>query len=84
MPPPPAHGYDKVHECDPSGSEYIETKFVHVIYYPDRKRHDFSFYTNADVNENNVRKLAETYKDRLSRVGFELFLYIFLNWFLRM
>ena len=47
-----------------SGSESIETKFVHVIYYPDRKRHDFSFYTNADVNENNVRKLAETYRER--------------------
>ena len=47
-----------------SGSEYIETKFVHVIYYPDRKRHDFSFYTNMDVTENNVRELAETYRKR--------------------
>ena len=47
-----------------SGSESIESKFVHVIYYPDRKRHDFSFYTNADVNEKNVRELAETYRQR--------------------
>ena len=47
-----------------SGSESIESNFVHVIYYPDRKRHDFSFYTSIDVNENNVRKLAETYRER--------------------
>ena len=47
-----------------SGPESIETNFVHVIYYPDRKRHDFSFYTNMDVNEKNVRELAETYRQR--------------------
>ena len=47
-----------------SGSESIETKFVHVIYYPHRKKHDFSFYTNADVAEQNVRELAETYRER--------------------
>jgi hypothetical protein len=47
-----------------SGSESIETKFVHVIYYPHRKKHDFSFYTNADVTEQNVKRLAETYRER--------------------
>ena len=47
-----------------SGRELIETKFVHVIYYSDKKEHDFSFYTNADVTEHNVRKLAETYRER--------------------
>ncbi len=47
-----------------SGSESIETKFVHVNYYPHRKKHDFSFYTNADVAEQNVRELAQTYRER--------------------
>jgi len=47
-----------------SGSESIESNLVHVIYYPDRKRHDFSFYTNVEVNEGNVRELAETYRKR--------------------
>ena len=47
-----------------SGSESIEAHFVHVIYYPDRKMHDFSFYTNVEVNEDNVRELAETYRKR--------------------
>ena len=47
-----------------SGSESMETKFVHVIYYSDKKKHDFSFYTNADVTEHNVWKLAETYRER--------------------
>ena len=47
-----------------SGVESIEMKFVHVIYYTDRKRHDFSFYTNMEVTESNVMELAETYRER--------------------
>ena len=46
-----------------SDKESIETEFVHVVYYSDR-RHDFSFYTNVDVTENNVMELAETYRTR--------------------
>ena len=37
--------------------------FVHIIYYS-HKKHDFSFYTNIDVNENNVIELAELYRKR--------------------
>ncbi len=37
--------------------------FVHVVYYS-HKKHDFSFYTNIDVNENNVLELAELYRKR--------------------
>ncbi len=47
-----------------SGSEPTESNFVHVIYYPDRKRHDFSFYTSIDVTESNAMKLAEIYRER--------------------
>ena len=47
-----------------SGKESAETEFVHIVYYPDRKRHDFSFYTNINVNEGNVREIAETYRER--------------------
>ena len=37
--------------------------FVHIIYYS-HKKHDFSFYTNIDVDENNVLELAELYRKR--------------------
>ena len=47
-----------------SGKESVETNFVHIVYYPDRKRHDFSFYTNINVDENNARELAEIYRER--------------------
>ncbi len=47
-----------------SGKESVKTNFVHIIYYPGRKRHDFSFYTNIDVNEDNAGKLAEIYRER--------------------
>lgn len=47
-----------------SNSESAKTNFVHLIYYPDRKRHDFSFYTNMNVNEYNARDIAETYRER--------------------
>ena len=47
-----------------SHSQYPLRNTCTVIYYPDRKRHDFSFYTNMDVTENNVRELAETYRKR--------------------
>ena len=47
-----------------SGKESVKTNFVYIIYYPDRKRHDFSFYTNINVNENNVMELAEIYRER--------------------
>lgn len=42
----------------------VETTFVHVIYYKNGKKHDFSFYTNITVNEGNIMALAETYRDR--------------------
>ena len=47
-----------------SGIESIKAKFVHVIYYPDRKRHDFSFNTNANVTEGYSGELVETYRKR--------------------
>ena len=47
-----------------SGKESVKTNFVHIVYYPDRKRHDFCFYTNINVNEVNARELAETYRER--------------------
>ena len=47
-----------------SGSESIESTFVHVIYYPDRKRHDFSYYTSIDVTEGNAMKLAAIHRER--------------------
>ena len=47
-----------------SGKESVETNFVHIIYYPDRKRHDFSFYTSINVDEVNARDIAETYRER--------------------
>ncbi len=47
-----------------SNSESVKTNFVHIIYYPDRNRHDFSFYTNINVNEDNAMELAEIYRDR--------------------
>ncbi len=56
--------YLVLHDFMQSGKESVEAVFVHVVYYPGRKRHDFSFYTNMDVDENNVRNLAETYRER--------------------
>ena len=47
-----------------SGKESVKTNFVHIVYYPDRKRHDFSFYTSINVDENNARELAEIYRER--------------------
>jgi len=47
-----------------SGSECVDANFVHVIYYPRGKRHDFSFYTNVHVDEKNVLYLAEKYRER--------------------
>ena len=35
-----------------------------MIHYPDRKRHDFSYYTSIDVTEGNAMKLAEIYRER--------------------
>ena len=37
---------------------------MHIVYYPDRKRHDFSFYTSINVDEDNARELAEIYRER--------------------
>ena len=62
--PDDGFSYLTVNDTISSGSESIESNFVHVIYYPNRKRHDFSFYTNMDVNEKNVRELSETYRRR--------------------
>ncbi len=47
-----------------SGKESVNSSFVHVVYYPDGKKHDFSFYTNMDVNEYNVIAIAELYRER--------------------
>ncbi len=47
-----------------SGKENADANFVHVVYYPNGKKHDFAFYTNAGVTGDNVRKLAETYRER--------------------
>ncbi|EQD25875.1 transposase (ISH3), partial [mine drainage metagenome] len=47
-----------------SGKETVDTDFVHVVYYAGGKRHDFSFYTNAHVDEHNVINIAETYRSR--------------------
>ena len=41
----------------------VHANFVHIIYYS-HKKHDFSFYTNINVNENNVIELAELYRKR--------------------
>jgi len=42
----------------------VDTDFVHVVYYAGGKRHVFSFYTNAHVDEHNVINIAETYRSR--------------------
>ncbi|MHB8361869.1 MAG: hypothetical protein ACYDDC_08750 [Thermoplasmataceae archaeon] len=47
-------------------NEDSESTFVNVVYYSRGRKHDFSFYTNIDVNEKNVRKLAEIYRERWS------------------
>ncbi|MHB1806500.1 MAG: transposase [Thermoplasmataceae archaeon] len=46
--------------------EVAKSNFVHVKYHKDGKLHDFCFYTNIDVNEDNVENLAETYRERWS------------------
>ena len=52
--------YPIINDKISSGKESAETEFVHIIYYPDRKRHDFSFYTNIDVNKGNVRVMLDS------------------------
>ena len=47
-----------------SVKESTDSNLVHVVYYPKGRKHDFSFYTNVEVNEGNVRKLAEAYRER--------------------
>ena len=47
-----------------SGKENANANFVHVVYYPGGRKHDFAFYTNAGVTGDNVRKLAEAYRER--------------------
>ena len=37
---------------------------MHIIYYHDVKRNDFSFYTNINVNEYNAMELAEISRKR--------------------
>ena len=44
-------------------SKRVNANFVHIVYYS-HKKHDFSFYTNINVNENNVIELAELYRKR--------------------
>jgi IS4 transposase len=56
--------YLVINDTISSWKELVETNFVHIVYYPDRKRHDFSFYTNMNVNEYNAMALAETYRER--------------------
>lgn len=47
-----------------SGKESVKARFLHIIYYPDRNRHDFSLYTDVNVDEGNVKELAQTYRER--------------------
>jgi hypothetical protein len=56
--------YSTVKDIISSGKEDAESTFVHVVYYPEGKKHDFSFYTNMTVNKDNVRELAEAYRER--------------------
>ena len=44
-------------------SKKAYANFVNIMYYS-HKKHDFSFYTNIKVNENNVIELAELYRKR--------------------
>lgn len=56
--------YLVLHDIIQSGRGSVEARFVHVVYYPGGRKHDFSLYTNKDVNENNVMELAEIYRER--------------------
>ena len=58
--------YFTVNDTISSGNEDAESTFVHVVYFPGGRKHDFSFYTNIEVNEKNVRELAEIYRERWS------------------
>ena len=55
-----------VNDSIDSGREVAKASFVHVKYHKDGKLHDFSFYTNIEVTEDNVENLAETYRERWS------------------
>ncbi len=46
------------------GKMVVESNFVNVMYKSGGEKHDFAFYTNAEVTENNVVELAETYRKR--------------------
>ena len=55
-----------VNDSIDSGREVAKANFVHVRYHRDGKLHDFCFYTNIEVTEDNVENLAETYRERWS------------------
>jgi hypothetical protein len=55
-----------VNDSIDSGREVARSNFVHVKYHKDGKLHDFCFYTNIEVTEDNVENLAETYRERWS------------------
>jgi len=42
----------------------VKTNYVRIRYKKDGLWNDFAFYTNAEVTENNVLELAETYRKR--------------------
>ena len=55
-----------VNDSIDSGREVAKANFVHVRYHRDGKLHDFCFYTNIEVTEDNVGNLAEIYRERWS------------------
>ncbi len=55
-----------VNDSIDSGKEVAKTTFVHVRYHRDGKLHDFCFYANIEVTEDNVENLAEIYRERWS------------------
>ncbi|MGC8630701.1 MAG: hypothetical protein ACP5T1_06950, partial [Thermoplasmata archaeon] len=46
------------------GKNRVASNFVRVRYWKEGEFHDFAFYTNVEVTENNVMELAESYRKR--------------------
>ncbi|MGC9124199.1 MAG: transposase [Thermoplasmata archaeon] len=55
--------YSSIDELS-DGKNRVASNFVRVRYWNEGKFHDFAFYTNVEVTENNVMELAETYRKR--------------------
>ena len=47
-----------------SNRDNVETYLVHIVYNKNGKKYDFAFYTNIDVNKDNILGLAELYRKR--------------------